>query len=108
MFDAIVKIKVSFRYNHELYTITIQGINAMDILIAREELDTKPSKVTLTKVKDELKELGEKIYYFDKDNSHKNMMSLVDSLEGEGYNVYFREVKYGLADDEYMYELHAL
>jgi len=80
----------------------------MDILLAREELTDKPKKMTLTKIKDELKELGEKIYYFDKDNSHKNMMSLVESLEGEGFNVYFREVKFGLADDEYMYELHAL
>lgn len=80
----------------------------MDILIARTDIGEKPTKVTLTKVKEELKELGEKIYYFDKENSHKNMMSLVDSLEGEGYNVYFREVKFGLADDEYIYELHAL
>jgi hypothetical protein len=80
----------------------------MDILIARNELNEKPKKLSLTKIKDELKEAGEKIYYFDKENSHKNMMSLVDSLEGAGYNVYFREVKYGLGDDEYMYELHAL
>lgn len=36
------------------------------------------------------------------------MMALVDGLEGEGFNVYFREVKYGLAEDEYMYEVHAL
>jgi hypothetical protein len=36
------------------------------------------------------------------------MMALVDTLEGEGYNVYFREVRYGLADEEYMYEVHAL
>lgn len=80
----------------------------MDILIARNELDETPEKVTLTKIKDELKIIGEKIYYFDKENSHKNMMSLVDSLESEGYNIYFREVKFGLADNEYMYELHVV
>jgi hypothetical protein len=80
----------------------------MDILIARNELNEKPKKLSLTKIKDELKEAGEKIYYFDKENSHKNMMGLVESLENAGYNVYFREVKYGLGDDEYMYELHAL
>ena len=45
---------------------------------------------------------------FDRDNSHKDMMALVDALEKDGCNVYFREVKYGLADDEYMYEVHAL
>ncbi|HFU76535.1 MAG TPA: hypothetical protein ENK66_09860 [Arcobacter sp.] len=80
----------------------------MDILIAREEITDKPKKVTLSKVKEELKEVGEKIYYFDRENSHKNMMSLVDSLENDGFNVYFREVKYGLANDEYIYELHAI
>ncbi len=36
------------------------------------------------------------------------MMSLINALEKSGLNVYFREVKYGLADDEYMYEVHAL
>jgi len=80
----------------------------MDILIARDEIDSKPKKISLTKIKEELNTDGEKIYYFDKDNSHKNMMSLVDSLENAGYNAYFREVKYGLGDDEYMYELHAI
>ena len=80
----------------------------MELLLARNELSDKPKKVQLDKVKEELKNLGEKIFYFDKDNSHKDMMALVDALEDEGFNVYFREVKYGLADDEYMYEVHAL
>jgi hypothetical protein len=80
----------------------------MELLFARNELNEKPKKVKIEKIIEELKELGEKIFYFDKDNSHKDMMALVDALEGEGYNVYFREVKYGLAEDEYMYEVHAL
>ena len=62
----------------------------------------------LDKIREELKAEEEKIFYFDRDNSHKDMMALVDALEDDGYNVYFREVKYGLADDEYMYEVHAL
>ena len=80
----------------------------MELLYARNELSEKPKKVQLDKVKEELQKDGEKIFYFDRDNSHKDMMSLVDALEDEGYNVYFREVKYGLADEEYMYEVHAL
>ncbi len=80
----------------------------MELLYARNELTEKPKKVQLDKVKEELQKDGEKIFYFDRDNSHKDMMALVDALEDEGYNVYFREVKYGLADDEYMYEVHAL
>lgn len=80
----------------------------MELLFARNELNEKPKKVKIEKIKEELKECGEKIFYFDKDNSHKDMMALVDALEDEGFNVYFREVRYGLADDEYMYEVHAL
>jgi len=80
----------------------------MELLFARNELSEKPKKVQLDKIKEDLKKDGEKIFYFDRDNSHKDMMALVDTLEDEGFNVYFREVKYGLADDEYMYEVHAL
>jgi hypothetical protein len=80
----------------------------MELLFARNELTEKPKKVQLDKIKEELKIDGEKIFYFDRDNSHKDMMALVDAIEDEGYNVYFREVKYGLADEEYMYEVHAL
>ena len=80
----------------------------MELLIARNELNEKPKKVQLEKIKDELKKEGQKIFYFDRDNSHKDMMALVESLEKEGFNIYFREIKFGLADDEYMYEVHAL
>ena len=80
----------------------------MELLFARNELNEKPKKVQLDKIKEELKKNNQKIFYFDKDNSHKDMMALVDALEGDGYNVYFREIKYGLADDEYMYEVHSL
>ncbi len=80
----------------------------MELLFARNELNEKPKKVQLDKIKEDLKKDGQKIFYFDRDNSHKDMMALVDALEGDGYNVYFREIKYGLADDEYMYEVHAL
>ncbi|NQY92712.1 MAG: hypothetical protein HRT43_00985 [Campylobacteraceae bacterium] len=80
----------------------------MELLLAREELKDKPKKIQLEKVQAELKELGEKIFYFDRDNSHKDMMALVDALENDGLNVNFREVRYGLGDEEYLYEVHAL
>lgn len=67
----------------------------MELLFARNELNEKPKKVQLDKIKEDLKKDGQKIFYFDRDNSHKDMMALVDALEAEGNNVYFREVKYG-------------
>jgi len=80
----------------------------MELLIARNELNEKPKKIQLEKIKEELQKESQRIFYFDKDNSHKDMMALVEALEKDGFNVYFREIKYGLADDEYMYEVHAL
>jgi len=80
----------------------------MELLLARQELKDKPKKILLEKVQEKLKELGEKIFYFDRDNSHKDMMALVDALENDGLNVNFREIRYGLGDEEYMYEVHAL
>lgn len=80
----------------------------MELLLARNELNEKPKKVQLEKIKDELKKEVQKILYFDRENSHKDMMALIEALEKEGFNIYFREIKFGLADDEYMYEVHAL
>ncbi|MEA3289249.1 MAG: HP0268 family nuclease [Campylobacterota bacterium] len=80
----------------------------MDILLARKELIEKPKKVNFDKLLESLAKNEEEIFYFDRENSHKDMMSIVDKFEEAGYNVHFREVKYGLADEEYLYELHAL
>lgn len=74
----------------------------MEILIARTDINEKPKKVKL----DKLKESGEKIFYFDKENSHKDMMAVVENFEKDGFNTHFREVKYGLSDGEFIYELH--
>jgi len=80
----------------------------MDILIARDELKSKPKKVKLEKLIEGLAQGEEDIFYFDRENSHKDMMSIVDKFEAAGYTVHFREVKYGLSDEEYLYEIHAL
>ena len=80
----------------------------MDILLARKELTAKPKKVNFEKLLEELAQKEEEIFYFDRENSHKDMMAIVDKFEDAGYAVHFREVKYGLADEEYLYEIHAL
>ncbi len=80
----------------------------MDILLARKELTAKPKKVNFEKLLEELSKKEEEIFYFDRENSHKDMMAIVDKFEEAGYSVHFREVKYGLADEEYLYEIHAL
>jgi len=47
-------------------------------------------------------------FYFHKTTSYKDLKDLIDKLEEEGYSVYFREVKYGLDEGAYMYELHII
>ena len=80
----------------------------MELLVAREELKDKPKKTTVEKIIENINPLEHNILYFDKENSHKNMVGAVDKIENAGYNVYFREIKFGLSEDEYMYELHVV
>jgi hypothetical protein len=80
----------------------------MEILLAREEITSKPKKAKLEKLLAILETDEEAIFYFDRDNSHKIIMEVVEKVEAQGYNVHFREVRYGLADEEYIYEVHAL
>jgi hypothetical protein len=46
------------------------------------------------------------IFYFDRDNSHKEMSAMMEHFEEMGYSVYMRDLKYGLNEDEYIYEVH--
>ena len=68
----------------------------MDIKLVREHI----SEILESKKMD--------IFYCDKENSHKDMMALMEYFEKKGKHVYFREVKYGLDEGDYMYEFHIL
>ncbi len=47
-------------------------------------------------------------FYFHKDTSYKNLKDLIDKLENKGHTVYLREVKTGLEEGAYLYELHII
>ena len=76
----------------------------MKLKLARTTLRAKPKMVDLSKIEDDL--VKQSIFYFDKDNSHKEMIELIEHFENRDYSVYMREVKYGLDDNEYIYEVH--
>ena len=78
----------------------------MDLKFARTELDAKPKKIELSKLDAEVEKNDSIIFYFDKDNSHKDLKNLIEHFEDRGYSVYMREVKYGLNDDDFIYEIH--
>jgi len=80
----------------------------MELKLARKELSAKPKTIKLEKIEEIVQKENQKIFYFDKENSHKDLVSLVEYFEEKGLSVYLREVKYGLGDDDYMYEVHIL
>jgi len=80
----------------------------MELKLARKELSGKPKPIDIEKIEEAVEKEGDKIFYFDRENSHKDLMELVEYFEQKGYSVYFREVKYGLDENDYLYEVHIL
>ena len=76
----------------------------MKLKLARASISSKPKVIELDNIEEELEKKS--IFYFDKDNSHKELKSLIEHFEEKEYSVYMREVKFGLNDDEYLYEVH--
>jgi len=76
----------------------------MKLKLARTSIDTKPKTIEVDKIEEDLEKKS--IYYFDKDNSHKELKAMIEHFEGKEFSVYMREVKFGLNDDEYLYEVH--
>jgi len=78
----------------------------MKLKLARTTLKSKPKSIELKKIEEEL--VNKSIFYFDKENSHKDLKSLIEYFENKNFSVYMREVKYGLDDNEYIYEVHII
>jgi hypothetical protein len=78
----------------------------MKLKLARTTLKAKPKTIELEKLEDELAKRS--IFYFDKDNAHKDLKAVIEYFEEKGYSVYMREVKYGLDENEFIYEVHII
>ncbi|MDR0746419.1 MAG: hypothetical protein LBE89_00820 [Helicobacteraceae bacterium] len=78
----------------------------MELKLARIDLNTKPKTISFDKLLESLKEDANAFFYFDKTNSHKDLMEAIKKFEGHGLNVYFREIRYGLDQDDYLYQVH--
>jgi len=76
----------------------------MELKLVTSENKTKT--ISLEKFLEKVKK--DSFFYFDKETSYKDLQDLIDLLEKEGHSVYFREVKYTLEDDGYMYEMHII
>ena len=80
----------------------------MELKTARNEHTGKPKKIDIKKIDDMVAKEESVILYFDRENSHKDLLELQDYIETQGKSFYMREVKYGLSESEYMYEVHIL
>jgi len=80
----------------------------MDLKIARTDIEAKAKKVDLAKIEAAVEKEDSVIFYFDKDNSHKDLLALQDHFEEKGKSFYMSEVKYGLSDNDYMYQVHIM
>jgi len=76
----------------------------MKLKLARASITAKPKLIEVDKIEDQLEKRS--IFYFDKENTHKELKSLIEHFEDKEYSVYMREVKFGLDDEEYLYEVH--
>lgn len=79
-----------------------------DLKVARSSVNEKPKVISLKKIEEAVEQEGQNFFYFDKQNSHKQLIALVEYFEKKGLSVYHRVVKYGLDEDDYMYEVHIL
>jgi hypothetical protein len=80
----------------------------MELKVARNDHDAKPKKIDLKKMTEMVEKSNSLIFYFDRENSHKDLLALQDHFEGIGKSFYMREVRFGLSANEYMYEVHIL
>ncbi|MFZ2967717.1 MAG: HP0268 family nuclease [Sulfuricurvum sp.] len=80
----------------------------MELKLARTELEAKPKKIDLKKITEMVEKNHSLILYFDRENSHKDLLNLQDHFEAQGKSFYMREVKFSLSVSEYLYEVHIL
>jgi hypothetical protein len=80
----------------------------MTLKLAKHDLNARQKNITLEDIEKIMEKEGQKIFYFDHDNAHKDLVALVEHFEEKGYSVYLREVKYGLDENDYLYEVHIL
>lgn len=80
----------------------------MELILAKQNLNDKRKTITIEAIEKELAKGDKEIFYFDQANSHKDLVALVEAFEEKGFSVYLREVKFGLDEDNYMYEMHIL
>ena len=80
----------------------------MEYKLAQVDAESEAKIVTLEEIEELSKSDKESIIYFDRTNSEKSLKLLVKYFDKQDRNVYIREVKFGLDENDYLYEVHVL
>ncbi len=80
----------------------------MEYKLARADLTSEAKSVSLEEVERMVQNEVESILYFDRENSEKALNGLVKHFDKRDRNVYIREVRFGLDEKDYLYEVHIL
>jgi predicted PilT family ATPase len=80
----------------------------MELKLAKTTLNEKSKTIQLDEIEKAIEKEGGQIFYFSKDNPHKNLVKLAEYFEEKNFSVYLREVRYGLSEGDFMYEVHIL
>ncbi|TQV63996.1 MAG: hypothetical protein FNT15_01990 [Sulfurovum sp.] len=76
----------------------------MKLKLARTAIGNKPKIIEIEKLEEDLEKRS--IFYFDKDNSDKDIKGLIEYFTQKEFSVYAREIKFGLNQEDYLYEVH--
>ena len=81
----------------------------MEYILAQTDVEAKQvKKITIEEI-EEISNSGKiSIIYLDGINSEKDIMKLIAYFNKKNRNVYVREVKFGLDQNEYLYEIHII
>jgi hypothetical protein len=81
----------------------------LEFKLARESLDSKPEVVSVEYIEERAESKDETIIYLDRTNSQKALNQLQKHFDKKtDKTVYRREVKFGLDENDYLYEIHIL
>jgi hypothetical protein len=80
----------------------------MEYKLAKVDLESDIEIVTIGEIEQRLASSKTFIIYLDRTNSEKSLKQLVKYFDKLDRNTYIREVKFGLDENDYLYEVHIL
>ena len=80
----------------------------ISIKLARPSLDAKPLAIGIKEIEKQVVDSGGKIFCLDRETTQKDLKALMEIFEEKGFSVFARVLKYGLDEEEYVYEVHIL